>query len=467
MSQVMLSVHNVSVKTRTGEVIVQPISFELFAGEALTIVGETGSGKTLLAQAIANNLSDDLIAEGEIFLHGKPIHTLDKNARDALWGKTICVLPQEPMRSLDPTMRAAKQVREGYEIVGKLSQSNARKRTQEDFETVKLPHATGKFPFELSGGMAQRVAFLASRSGGATFTIADEPTKGLDANRRDDIAQQLRTLIEQNEGVFTITHDIEVAHQLGGRVMIMRQGEVIEDGNSEQVLHYPNHAYTQELIDADPRRWTAHDREAQDIAPIVEAKNVSKSRGGKTLFSELSFALKPGQIFGVSGDSGCGKSTLGDMLLGLLSTDSGSIDWAHDPNAKHKAQKLFQDPSDVFSAHVKLRKSFNDVMKKYHISEDKLNGLLDELRLDKRLIDRYPDQVSGGELQRLAIVRVMLLDPTFIFADEPTSRLDMLTQKSVIEALANAVKHHNVAMMIVSHDKALLEKVCDEVVVFG
>lgn len=461
----MLHVKNLCVKTQNGEIIVQPVSFELFAGEALTIVGETGSGKTLLAQAIANNLPEDLIAEGEIYLHGKPIHDLDNVVRDALWGKTICVLPQEPMRSLDPTMHAVKQVREGYQLVKGLSASQAKTQAKTDFDSVQLPHATHKYPFELSGGMAQRVAFLASRSGGATFTIADEPTKGLDANRRDDIARQLRALIEQNEGVFTITHDIEVAHALGGRVMIMRQGEVIEDGDSHQVLTAPNHAYTQELIDADPRRWAVESRETPTAEPIVRVKSLSKNRGGRTLFSDLSFELRPGQIIGVSGDSGCGKSTLGDMLLGLLSADSGDIVWANQ-DRPHKAQKLFQDPSDVFSTHVSLRKSFNDVMKKYRIGEDKLTALLDELRLDKRLIDRYPDQVSGGELQRLAIVRVMLLDPTFIFADEPTSRLDMLTQKAVIEALANVVKQHHTAMMIVSHDKALLDKVCDAVVVF-
>ena len=152
------------------------------------------------------------------------------------------------------------------------------------------------------------------------------------------------------------------------------------------------------------------------------------------------------------------------MLLGLLPSDSGTIEWTHKHNEKHKAQKLFQDPTDVFSAHVPLRTSFNDLMKKYYIDQDKLTGLLAELRLDESLIDRNPDQVSGGELQRLAIVRVMLLDPTFIFADEPTSRLDMLTQKAVIEALVNVVKHSDVAIMIVSHDKALLSSVCDELI---
>jgi len=460
----MLNVKNLSVKTRDGNVIVNPVSFKLIAGEALTIVGETGSGKTLLAQAIVNNLPDGLIAEGEIYLHGQAVHSLSTQERNALWGKTICVLPQEPTRSLDPTMHAIRQVKEGYQIVKGLSASEAKKQTLSDFEAVQLSHATNKYPFELSGGMAQRVAFLASRSGGATFTVADEPTKGLDANKRDDIAKQLRALADNNEGVFTITHDIYVAHQLGGRVMIMRKGEVIETGDYQQVLNKPLHVYTQTLINADPRRWKKKASKDNLHSPIVTVKNVSKSRGDKQLFSDLSFSLRPGQIIGVSGDSGCGKSTLGDMLLGLLSSDSGSIEWSNQQSEKHKVQKLFQDPTDVFSAHVTIKASFNDLMHKYSISEDKLLGLLAELELDAQLIDRYPDQVSGGELQRLAIARVMLLEPTFIFSDEPTSRLDMLTQKTVIEALVNIVKYKDVAMMVVSHDKPLLDNVCDELI---
>jgi len=460
----MLIVKNLSVKTHDGAIIVNPVSFELIAGEALTIVGETGSGKTLLTQAIANNLPDGLIAEGEIFVHGQAIHSLSAQARNALWGKTICVLPQEPTRSLDPTMHALHQVKEGYQIVKGLSASEAKKQTVSDFETVQLSHATHKYPFELSGGMAQRVAFLASRSGGATFSIADEPTKGLDANKRDDIAKQLRSLVDNHEGVFTITHDIDVAHQLGGRIMIMRKGDIIEAGDCQQVLSQPQHNYTQTLINADPRRWQKRASKDNLHAPIVTVKNVSKSRGDKMLFNDLSFTLRPGQIIGVSGDSGCGKSTLGEMLLGLLSSDSGSIEWALKPRERHKVQKLFQDPTDVFSAHVPLRTSFNDLMRKYSIGANKLKDLLAELKLDEQLIDRNPDQVSGGELQRLAIARVMLLEPTFIFSDEPTSRLDMLTQKTVIEALVNVVKHKDVAMMLVSHDTPLLENICDKLI---
>jgi len=459
----MLIVKNLIVKTSDGDIIVQPTSFELLAGQALSIVGETGSGKTLLAQAIANNLPQGLIAEGEIYLHDQAIHTFSKAQRDALWGQTMCVLPQEPARSLDPTMHSIKQVKEGYQIVKGKNASQAQTQAEDDFSTLHIAHASHKYPFELSGGMAQRVAFLASRSGGATFTIADEPTKGLDANRRDDIAKQLRTLIDNNEGVLTITHDIEVANQLGGQVMIMRQGEVIENADSQLIFNNPQHQYTKELIGADPRRWPAKQPKYNTMPPILSVKNISKQRGDRTLFSDLSLSLQPGQIIGVSGDSGCGKSTLGDMLLGLLSCDSGTIEWQHN-NQKHRVQKLFQDPSDVFSAHVLLRVSFNDLLKKYHIQTNKLTELLTQMRLNNSLLDRFPDQVSGGELQRLAIVRVMLLDPSFIFADEPTSRLDMLTQKTVIDALVKVVKHRNVAMMIVSHDKPLLKSICDELI---
>lgn len=474
----MLRVENLSVKTDQGDVIVHPVSFELLAGEALTIVGETGSGKTLIAQAIANTLPDDLIATGKIYLHDKPLHELSTDERNALWGEALCVLPQEPMRALDPTMTSGKQICEGYKLVRKVSASEAKSRTNTDLDKFALSQAKPKYPHELSGGMAQRVAFLSARAGGATFTIVDEPTKGLDASKRDDVSALLRQLADNDEGVLTITHDIEVAHQLGGQVIILREGTVVEIGKSSDVLNAPRQNYTKQLINADPRRWTnrqiINTNVESDIEsnPLVEVKNISKTRGDKTLFNDLSLALRPQQIIGVSGDSGCGKSTLGDMMLGLLAADAGEIMWQDAPKDNQKrlaektfAQKIFQDPSDVFSAHVKLKRSFRDVMKKHRVDAAQLDSWLATLKLDKPMLERYPDQVSGGELQRLAIARVMLVKPKFIFADEPTSRLDMLTQQSVIDALVDVVEQNHVGMMLVSHDRALLDKVCDDVIV--
>lgn len=460
----LLSVTNLSVSTRADEVIVHPISFELFAGEPLTIVGETGSGKTLLAQAIAHTLPDDLTASGQIRLLGQSLDALNSEERRALWGKAFCILPQEPMRALDPTMKSAQQVRESYRLTQGLSVQSANQRTMEDFKNAQLHHALNQYPFELSGGMAQRVAFLSARAGGATFTLADEPTKGLDANKRDQLTQQLSQSLENNEGVLTITHDIDVAHQLGGRVMIMKDGTVIEQGQTKEVLSHPKQPYTQTLINADPRRWAKQASKQQDTAPCLQVRELQKNRGSRSLFQNLSFSLNKGDVLGVSGESGCGKSTLGDVVLGLLPPDNGEVVWAEKTHTAKRAQKLFQDPSDVFSAHVTLETSFDDVMKKHNIARDALPRWLNALKLDAQLLERYPDQVSGGELQRLAIARVMLLEPEFIFADEPTSRLDMLTQKTVIDALLHTVKEHKVALMLVSHDTALLDNVCDEVI---
>lgn len=462
-SKPLVEVKNLSIIGE--EVIVKPISFSLYSGRALSIVGETGSGKTLLAQAIAGTLPDGLSVSGEIYLSDEAIHNLPQKAREKLWGTALSILPQEPMRALDPTMRSNKQVFEGYHYIAGLNRFEAQQQTQRGFTQMHLTEAFSKFPFELSGGMAQRVALLAARAGGASFTIADEPTKGLDENRRDDIIKELANLCKQNQSLLTITHDIEVAHQLGGDVFVMKEGELIESGPAEQVLNRPKHDYTKALIAANPKTWSIETQALKTSDPILKVENITKSRNQKQLFKDLCLSLKPGQIIGISGNSGCGKSTLGDILLGQISADTGHYQWQENIKSEQK-QKLFQDPSDIFTPHCTLKQSFKDVLNKYQLQYSLLQTFMQKFHLNENLLERYPNQVSGGELQRLAIARVMLLKPAFIFADEPTSRLDMLTQKSVIDTLLELVTEHQLALMIVSHDKHLLHAISNQVIDF-
>ncbi|MEN4910238.1 ABC transporter ATP-binding protein [Erwinia amylovora] len=440
-----------------GELNVQPLSFTLHAGRPFTLLGESGSGKSLLAQAVTGTLPGGLQASGTLIFNDQR-HDLASRPARALWGRTLGILPQEPGLALDPIMRAGEQVAEGYRFLRRMTKSRARECAIDDLQALGVAQAANMLPQALSGGMAQRVAFAAVRAGGAQIIVADEPTKGLDVARRDETITLLLRAVQAGGGLFTITHDIELARKLGGEVAIMRHGEIVERGSAQQVLTRPQHRYTQALLAADPARWPVRKTAVHHGQVVLEAHNLSKSRGGCQLFSHQSLRVHAGEVIGVSGPSGCGKSSFGDILLGLLAADSGDV-----VRDRHQAavryQKIFQDPSSAFAPHATLRQALDDVVRRHRLDGQRIGQLMKRLQISPLLLERYPKEISGGELQRFALLRVLLPDPIFLFADEPTSRLDLLTQQQTIELLVEVAAERNCALLIVSHDETLIDRI--------
>jgi ABC-type glutathione transport system ATPase component len=463
---ISLSVDRLSVSA-SDQLLVAPFSFTLQTGQCLTLLGETGAGKSLLAQAIMGTLPAGLTSHGKVMLDGQDLAGLTSPQRRLLWGRRLVLLPQEPWHALDPLMPAERQIRETYRHAAGVEASSAARRTQQDLESLGLATAGNRLPGELSGGMAQRVAFAAARAAGGKVVIADEPTKGLDTARRNDVVAMLKQALAEGGALLTITHDIEVARQLGGKIMILRDGECIEAGPAEQVLNDPISEYGRRLLAAEPPRWAPQQYRTRHTAqPAIEATQLTKARGGRTLFSDLSLSIAPGEIVGVIGPSGCGKSTLGDLLLGLGTPDSGQVRRA--PGlAPHRFQKLYQDPPAAFAPHWTLRTLLDDMIRRHRLDASRVPPLMDRLGLAQELLDRYPASVSGGELQRFALLRVLLLDPVLLFADEPTSRLDPITQQDTIALLAELARERQCAVMLVSHDEALIRHSCDRYLILA
>lgn len=448
--------------------LVHPASLTLRAGRPFTILGETGSGKSLLAQAIIGTLPRGLRAEGRVRIGDKRLDLADGRGHRALWGRALGVLPQEPWLALDPTMRAREQVEEGCRFVHGLPAGPSRTRAHADLAALGLGEAGGKLPSELSGGMAQRVAFAAARAGGARIVIADEPTKGLDVFRRDEVIALLLKEIEDGGGLLTITHDLELARRMGGDVAVVLEGRIIEQGPAAEVLGAPRHDYTKRLIRADPAVWPERHGATQRPAaarPVLTATGLGKTRGGQLLFTDRDLTVLPGEIVGITGPSGCGKSTFGDILLGLVQPDTGTVIRA-DGVARARFQKLYQDPPAAFPQKVSLRRALGDLVRLHGLDASRITPLLERLRLAPGLLNRLPTQVSGGELQRFALLRILLLDPVFLFADEPTSRLDLITQQETVELLTEVARERNCAVLIVSHDVELVRKMSDRRIVF-
>ncbi|MDO9731841.1 ATP-binding cassette domain-containing protein [Glaesserella parasuis] len=461
----LLKITNVTVQTLDGIELVEPISFCLERGKNITILGETGSGKSLLIQAIMGALPQGLIASGEIVVENCKIDG-QSDRLQSLWGKTLVMLPQEPRRSLNPLMRISRQLWESFRFVAGLSQKNAEKASEISLTQLGLSQAQQRYPHQLSGGMAQRASFAIATASGGKILLADEPTKGLDPNSKAEVINLLKQAYETGGGLLTITHDIEVATALGGYIFVMKKGKLIEQGEAEQLLNQPQDPYTQTLIGADPQHWQplADFQHSKPKTPLVSVKNLTVARGTRTLFKQLSFDLHQGEILGIVGHSGIGKSTLADVLCGLLKPQSGEVIWHSYSHKKHQVLKLYQDPPEAFAPNVSLQQLLDDVIEHHHLDRSQIPALLAQLALSPDILQRNADNVSGGELQRVAILRALLLEPVLLFADEVTSRLDPITQQETIKLLIEQCRARNCGLIIVSHDPFLIERSCDKVI---
>lgn len=322
------------------------------------------------------------------------------------------------------------------------------------------------YPHELSGGMAQRASFATATSGGAYIVIADEPTKGLDEANKQAVIALLQQVAKNGGTLLTITHDIDVANALSGDndvVMVMKKGQLLEKGEATRILNSPTSEYAKQLIAAAPCNWQSQPKTQRQDSPLLKVENLSLARGNRTLFQGLNFSLQKGEILGVIGGSGIGKSSLGDALCGLLKPANGAIHWTQTPK-RHQVLKLYQDPPSAFAPHVPLQTLLNDVIKKHGLDASRIPDLLEKLKLNQQILTRNALNVSGGELQRVAILRALLFNPVLLFADEVTSRLDPITQKETLDLLVVQCQAEQCTLIIVSHDHDVIRHYCHQII---
>lgn len=454
-----LGVEDLRIASSEGP-IVHGVSFAIEAGQVLCLLGESGSGKSLVAQAILGALPSSLHATGAVRLQGETVAACQPRLRRAWWGRRLALLPQEPWLALDPTMTVGRQLSETHRFVRGLPARLAEQATDRDLATLGLGGVRDTFAHRLSGGMAQRAAFAIARAGGAPVFIVDEPTKGLDAVHKARLVAELRRALDDGGSLLVITHDVEVAQALGGRVAVMLEGRLIEQGDAARVLREPQHRYTRALIDAAPSAWPrlAAERSRAAAPVVIAGRSLSKRFGANRLFDDLSLEVAAGERIAITGPSGSGKSTLGNVLLGLVQPDRGQV--IRQPGRPAVAfQKLYQDPGSAFAPAVTIGQSLKQLAAKHALPWRELMGSMQTLRLHPGLLDRRPGEVSGGELQRFALLRVLALRPAFVFADEPTSRLDPVIQREVVELLVKAADEAGAALMIVTHDEALADRI--------
>ncbi|EGR2044571.1 ABC transporter ATP-binding protein [Vibrio parahaemolyticus] len=497
-SQTILSVNNLSVSFTTNDGIVDAVknvSFELQAGETLSIVGESGSGKSVSTNALMKLLPDNAIVhpDSSIMFEGESI--LDKTERQMqrIRGDRIGMIFQEPMTSLNPYMRVGIQVAEAMMCHRSVNQRKAKERVLELFDLVHLPNpqqAYDKYPHEFSGGQLQRIMIAMALINEPDILIADEPTTALDVTVQAEVLLLIKEIqAKMGMAILFITHDLGVVKHFADRVLVMCKGEVVEEGITEHLFSEPQHEYTKMLINSIPKgSKTPVDEKASELlnAEDIRVKFLVTPHfiPSKNEYFEavkgISLQLKQGETLGIVGESGSGKSTLGRALIGLLPS-TGKIEFKGQNMAslsdkerfdlKKDVQMVFQDPYGSLSPRMTIGEIITEGLtvhrpylnKKEHMQ--KARDVLREVRLDPASINRYPHEFSGGQRQRIAIARALILEPSFILLDEPTSALDRSVQLTVIDLLKDLQKKHNIGYLFISHDLSVVKALSDRVLV--
>ncbi len=455
-----LRIQGLEIRDPHGRPLLASMDLDLEAGRCLCLIGESGAGKSLICAAIAGTLSPELSMRGQIWLDGREITAMSAAEHRTLWSKSLFLLPQEPWTALATARTAQSQVADMPRLHG--GGSGTPGLTVRLLERVGLVPARdgSKLPSQLSGGMAQRVAMATTLGAPARLILIDEPTKGLDADRRRLAEDGLHSLLAEGRSVLLVTHDLELARHLADEIVVMREGRVVESGPACAVLAKPGHEFTRALLDAEPSRWAGRRRTASE--PLMTATDlaISPVPSGAVILRNLNFQIAAGGITGLSGASGRGKTTLGDTVIGLRRPVAGTVRW----RKKAVVQKLYQDPGAAFAPWRQIGATMADALAVSGIPRKHLNDLcrpvFGRLGLDEEMLGRHPSAVSGGELQRLSLARVLLCRADLVFADEPTSRLDAISQRRFAQLLCEAADA-GTAILLASHNAELLGSLTD------
>lgn len=502
----MLSIKDLQVafKTRKGEVTaVKGISFELARGERLGIVGESGSGKSVTSYALMRILdANGWIKAGDAVYSGIDLGNAAERSMRDLRGREISMIFQNPRAALNPIRKVGHQIEDVLVRHSRATRQDARKKAIAALEAVRIRDAEARYdayPFELSGGMCQRVVCAIALACDPKLLIMDEPTTGLDITTQKAVMDLVDDLVtERGMSSILITHDLGLASEYCDRIVVMKDGLIVEEGKPDELLGNPQHAYTRKLVAATPRRGVAirqllplEDRHplAPHVVketPLLKVSGLTKTYRGKAgpvhAVKNISFEVLEGQSVGLVGESGCGKSTTSSMLVRLLDPTSGQIlyrgqDLAAMPSAQFarsplrgKIQMVFQDATDSLNPRHTARQSIGEPLKRMtHLGRSARNARVEELAhltgLPEHLLDRFPHQLSGGQKARVGIARAIATDPDFLILDEPTAALDVSIQAVVLNLLADLRSRLGMSYLFVSHDLNVVRLLCDHVIV--
>ena len=511
MTAPLLRVRDLTVRFGTspfGDVTaVRDIGFDLEPGRCVALVGESGSGKSVTGRSLLGLVGTGAtVTAAELTLDGRDLRTLSPAQWREVRGRDVGLVLQDALVSLDPLVPVGAQVSDTLRVHEKTPRAERRERAIELLAQVGVPEPdlrAAQYPHQLSGGLRQRALIASAVAGSPKVLVADEPTTALDVTVQAQVLALLAELRRGGTGLFLISHDLAVVASLADEIIVLRGGEVVERGTADEVLRFPRHEYTRELLAAVPsaasrgtrlsRQPVAvfdraprprHDAASADPAPALEATGLTmhypRPGGGLTrVLDDVSFTLPRGATLGIVGESGSGKSTTASIALGLLTPDAGEVrlhgePWSTLPERRrrrlrHSIQFISQDPLGSFDPRDNVESLLIEALATVRVPRaerrDRAAHLLEQVGLSPALLTRHPLELSGGQRQRVAISRALATEPDILVCDEPVSALDVSIQAQVLDLLGDMQQQLEVSLLFISHDLGVIRHVTDDVAV--
>jgi peptide/nickel transport system ATP-binding protein len=481
-----------------GEVVraVDDASFTVGRGEVVAVVGESGSGKSMTAMTAMGIAPDGAVASGAIRIGGVDVLSSGEQHLREVRGRTVSMIFQDPSAALNPVFTIGFQLAEAVRRAdASTDRATVRARALELLRAVEVPEPErrlGQYPHELSGGQCQRVMIAMALAADPDLLIADEPTTALDVTVQAEVLDVLRALRERTgTAILLITHDMGVVADIADHVVVMRRGQVVESGSATALFASPTEDYTRELLAAVPRLRPVDGLEARvDPATtlpstVLDVRDLVVEYGGALrrrfrAVDHVSFTVGRGEIVGLVGESGSGKTTIGRAAVGLAPITAGSVsvdgvDLAGAGRAERRSMRrrvgvVFQNPLRSLNPRYTVGQTVAEPLRQIlrlsaADTETRVERLLSDVGLDGGFRERYPHELSGGQRQRVAIARAVALDPALLIADEPTSALDVSVQARVLDVFRELQERLGFACLFVTHDLAVVDTLCDRVVV--
>jgi peptide/nickel transport system ATP-binding protein len=483
MTQALLEIESLALSI-DGRPILHDVSLEVAAGEILGVVGASGSGKSMTALAIMGLLPQGAAMTGRMVLNGESLTEKSARSMQQLRGRSLGMVFQEPMTALNPLMRIGEQVAEALRIHAPLSREAASRAARDVLTRVGLPVEEGisqRLPYELSGGQRQRVAIAMAVANSPALLIADEPTTALDVITQSQVLELLRNLVRaRHMGLVFISHDLAVVSQLADRVAVMQEGQIVDQGPTEDVLRGSRVPYTRALLQASrlQRKRAAFVASGPAILRVTDV--VREYRRPRRTWGRLPAPLRAvdgasllvgaGETVGLVGESGSGKSSLLRVILGLDRPQQGQVTFSDDAR-RRPIQAVFQDPYGSFDPRWRVERLIAEPL--YSMASPpnaaqarrRVATVLERVGLSADDAKRYPHEFSGGQRQRIAIARALIAEPEVIAFDEAVSALDVLIREQILGLLAELASHQRIGFLFVSHDLHVIRAIADRVYV--